>query len=130
MKHSLIALILILSALSFNAHARKPAVEDVFTVIPADYDVVPKGMEAPMNFTKKVPVLGKMDTQETPSNGWVALLGLLAMISLPMLMWFGITAGQQTMEDEVEQAHEAPASNVSNLDDYRKDDTEEHKKAS
>lgn len=128
MRYSFITIILTLLTLASHTYARKPAVEDTYTVISADYNVVPKGMEAPINFTNKIPTLGKMDTQDKPSNTVVALLGLLAMICLPALMWFGITKTQAPRTEE--QVSDEEASNVSQLDDYRKDKDHTDKKAS
>lgn len=131
MKYAMLTIII--SLLSLCAEARKPAVEDVFTIIPADYQVIPDEKLAPMNFTKKIPVVGKMDKQGTPANGWIAVIGLIAMLSLPGLMWYQLTQNNPSLKHE--HHSDLPPQNVSRLDDYRKSDKDEdeddqHKKAS
>ena len=131
----------IMTTLSLSAQARKPAVEDVFGVIPKDYQVIPAGQEVSINFQGKVPVIGSTDKQDSPSSAWPAFLGLFAMLSLPALMWFQLTHGHPSLKDE-ENSNKSVTpithvhSNVAKMDDYRKEDNhtdhdkDDHKKAS
>lgn len=148
----LITTMLISITLSMSAQARKPAVEDIFTVESSDYKIVPKGQEVAVNFTNtsatNVAIMGQLNNNQSQISPWFAFLGFFALVSLPALMWFQITQNHPSLEkvdkkdQNTLQTPVAADSNIAKIEDYRKEtkkeelnidvevEKETHKKAS
>jgi hypothetical protein len=142
-----INLILFSFIFSLHAQARKPAVEEFVGVIPENYQVTPKGTEVLFNFKKEL----KEKSQNNPDNhifqsstslSSAGTYGLLMFITLPFLMWYGLTrtthkdravseASLNSTEQElVSEAKMINKDKVAKLEDYRRKKEEDQKKVS
>ncbi len=129
-------ILLILSlccVVSFSSWARKPAVEDFVGIETPEPEVIPQGTEALFNFDKDIAqkdlprkaVIKNIEHvpvanfEEKSTFPWAGLMGLLTLLALPLASWF-------TTSKKIDET----LSPVSTLDDYRKKDKENIKKAS
>lgn len=137
-----ILLLFVLTSMSFSVSARKPAVEDFVGVVPESYKETPKGTEVLFDFgnkIEKVQKVNKLDLKKTNSvNNWSGIVGLGFFLALPFIMWTFITRfksqdiqtsqyspsqePKSTSDETTVSATQTPEG-VTNLDDYRKEDS-------
>ncbi len=140
-------MLFLISLVSFSAYARKPAVEDFVGVEPENYQKTPEGTQVLFDFKKELstkdisskdqPLIGSVS-----SNSSLGAYGLALFVTLPFLMWFGLTRNVRgddphlTNEESAQQEFKfeskmASSENIAKLEDYRKkDDHDSEKKAS
>lgn len=110
--------------LSANAIARKPAVEDFVGIETEGYDRTPKGTEVVFEFGNMVQAKASV-SQPAPSSNILPGLMVLGFFSLPFLMWLGITRKTKQVTDSPKSQFEhIHTPNVTNLDDFRKTESE------
>ena len=114
-------------------------------VIPENYQATPKGTEVLFNFKKEL----KEKSQNNPDNhifqsssslSTTGTYGLLLFITLPFLMWYGLTrtthkdrvlsqsALETTPPESMREARMINQEKVSKLEDYRKKKEQEDQK--
>lgn len=140
-------MLFLISLVSFSAQARKPAVEDFVGVEPENYQKTPEGTQVLFDFKKELSAKD-FSSKEQPlfgsvsSNSSLGAYGLALFITLPFLMWFGLTRnvrGNNPLQLKEEPAQQefkfeskmASSENIAKLEDYRKkEDKDSEKKAS
>lgn len=130
MKNYLLPVLLLLSILSINSYARKPAVEPVSGIEPESYNTTSTGVEVQFNFGNHIYATTPQSSElASDSSGWVAGFVLLSFVLLPFGMWFAInresiesavatttnTTDHKTYADTISQ------DNVESLSAHRKD---------
>ncbi len=140
-------MLFLISLVSFSAHARKPAVEDFVGVEPENYQKTPEGTQVLFDFKKELSTKNISSKEKNlfgsiSSNSSLGAYGLALFITLPFLMWFGLTRNVRgdnphlTNEESAQQEFKfeskmASSENIAKLEDYRKkDDHDSEKKAS
>ncbi len=127
--NKILCLFALLAFFSINASARKPAVEDFVGVETEDYrpGTGAEGTEVLFDFGNLVEKKQVQQTNQFAGN-WFSLVMVVAFISLPALMWFGITGASRTgKKSSSTTAHETneetnttmDTSNVEYLGDYQ-----------
>jgi len=93
MKSIKLMIIFALMALSLTSFARKPAVEDFVGVETEDYRPTTKGTEVVFNFGNHLyqDQRTTLNTNTEIATNASAVIGLLSLIALPFLLFFGIT---------------------------------------